>query len=111
MKTLMLGWEFPPFISGGLGTACYGLTKAMNAIGTQVLFVLPRPVESEHTTHVRLLSAAGTPLASQPTMTADGERSFRMEELENVAFRTVDVALQPYARPEPPRTVVETMRE
>jgi len=29
MKVFMLGWEFPPYISGGLGTACYGLTKAL----------------------------------------------------------------------------------
>jgi glycogen(starch) synthase len=41
IKTLMLGWEFPPFISGGLGTACYGLTKAMDRLGMQVTFVLP----------------------------------------------------------------------
>jgi len=34
MRVFMLGWEFPPFISGGLGTACYGLTKAMSGIGT-----------------------------------------------------------------------------
>jgi glycosyltransferase involved in cell wall biosynthesis len=38
----MLGWEFPPFISGGLGTACYGLTKAMDRLGMPVTFVLPR---------------------------------------------------------------------
>ena len=38
----MLGWEFPPFISGGLGTACYGLTKAMDRLGMPVIFVLPR---------------------------------------------------------------------
>jgi glycogen(starch) synthase len=44
MKVFMLGWEFPPFISGGLGTACYGLTKAMSDMGVQVVFVLPRPV-------------------------------------------------------------------
>lgn len=42
LRTLMLGWEFPPFISGGLGTACYGLTRAMSLQGTQVTFVLPR---------------------------------------------------------------------
>jgi glycogen synthase len=41
VKTLMLGWEFPPFISGGLGTACYGLTRAMSRQGMQVTFVLP----------------------------------------------------------------------
>src|SRR5205823_2258018 len=39
------------------------------------------------------------------------ETSFRMEELENVAFRTVDVALQPYGRPEPPQVIAETTRE
>ncbi|HON90034.1 MAG TPA: glycosyltransferase family 4 protein [Sedimentisphaerales bacterium] len=42
ITTLMLGWEFPPFISGGLGTACYGLTRAMSGQGMQVIFVLPR---------------------------------------------------------------------
>ena len=29
MKVFMLGWEFPPYISGGLGTACYGLTRGL----------------------------------------------------------------------------------
>ena len=42
ITTLMLGWEFPPFISGGLGTACYGLTKAMGRQGMEVTFLLPR---------------------------------------------------------------------
>ena len=42
IKTLMLGWEFPPYISGGLGTACYGLTKAMGRLGMDVTFLLPR---------------------------------------------------------------------
>ena len=27
MRVLMFGWEFPPHIAGGLGTACYGLTR------------------------------------------------------------------------------------
>ena len=56
MRVFMLGWEFPPFISGGLGTACYGLTKAMSGLGTEILFVLPRPVTSPFSTHVKLLS-------------------------------------------------------
>jgi hypothetical protein len=41
MKVFMLGWEFPPFISGGLGTACAGLTEALAKEGTEILFVLP----------------------------------------------------------------------
>ncbi|HEX8522899.1 MAG TPA: glycogen/starch synthase, partial [Tepidisphaeraceae bacterium] len=63
MRVFMLGWEFPPFISGGLGTACYGLTKAMSAIGTDILFVLPRPVSTPFSTHLRLVSPRpGSPL-------------------------------------------------
>ena len=42
MRVLMLGWELPPFISGGLGTACHGLTRAMARLGARILFVLPR---------------------------------------------------------------------
>ena len=42
----MLGWEFPPFISGGLGTACQGLTQAMTRLRTRILFVLPKAVGS-----------------------------------------------------------------
>ncbi len=52
----MLGWEFPPFISGGLGTACYGLTKALDALGHEVLFVLPRSIEGDSASHVTLIA-------------------------------------------------------
>src|SRR5579863_7266923 len=93
MRVFMLGWEFPPFISGGLGTACYGLTKAMSGLGTDVMFVLPRPVSTPFSTHVRLVSPrVGSPLASPAT-------EFRLDEFENVTFRTVNAALSPYATP------------
>jgi glycogen(starch) synthase len=61
MKVLMLGWEFPPFITGGLGTACYGLTKAMANLGIGVLFVLPRPVDTSLSSHVTLITPPGEP--------------------------------------------------
>src|ERR1700722_9747034 len=93
MRVFMLGWEFPPFISGGLGTACYGLTKAMSSIGTDVMFVLPRPVSTPFSTHVRLVSPRpGSPLALPST-------DFRLDEFEHVTFRTVDAAMDPYSRP------------
>ncbi len=38
----MFGWEFPPHNSGGLGTACYGLTKALSRKDVNVTFVLPK---------------------------------------------------------------------
>lgn len=52
----MLGWEFPPHISGGLGTACLGLTRALSRRGVQVIFVLPRAVEGPYPEHLRLLA-------------------------------------------------------
>ncbi len=41
MKVLMFGWEFPPHISGGLGTACYGMTKSLAKLKVDIKFVLP----------------------------------------------------------------------
>src|SRR3954468_3747641 len=91
MRVFMLGWEFPPFISGGLGTACYGLTKALSGIGADIMFVLPRPVSTPFSTHVRLVSPRpGSPLASPST-------EFRLDEFEHVTFRTVDAQMtDPY---------------
>jgi glycosyltransferase involved in cell wall biosynthesis len=94
MRVFMLGWEFPPFISGGLGTACYGLTKAMSGLGTDIMFVLPRPVATPFSTHVRLVSPRpGSPLASPST-------EFRLDEFDHVTFRTVDAQMgDPYLSP------------
>ncbi len=40
-KILMIGWEYPPHNSGGLGTACDGMTKALAKQGTEIYFTLP----------------------------------------------------------------------
>lgn len=56
MRVLMLGWEFPPFITGGLGTACHGLTHALDSHGVQVAFVLPTAIDRSAASHVDLLS-------------------------------------------------------
>jgi glycogen synthase len=65
MRVLMLGWEFPPFIAGGLGTACYGLTKAMADAGHEVLFALPRRIDRSHSSHVTLLTPNDLPKPDQ----------------------------------------------
>ncbi len=41
MKVLMFGWEFPPYVTGGLGTHCYNLTKALSARNVGITFVMP----------------------------------------------------------------------
>ncbi|MBC8328398.1 MAG: glycosyltransferase family 4 protein [Planctomycetes bacterium] len=62
MRVLMLGWEFPPHISGGLGTACYGLTQGLAHHGVEVNFVIPRAVGDEDTEFVDLVGCNQVPV-------------------------------------------------
>lgn len=62
MKVLMLGWEFPPHISGGLGTACFGLTQGLQHHGVEVLFVIPRARGDEDQRFVSVLGANQVPI-------------------------------------------------
>jgi len=58
MRVLMFGWEFPPHISGGLGTACYGLTKGLHSVGVNdILFVVPKSYGDEDTSKVNIIDA------------------------------------------------------
>jgi glycosyltransferase involved in cell wall biosynthesis len=57
MEVLMLGWEFPPFNLGGLGTACFGLTKALNKKGLKIKFILPTLPHKVNYPFVELISA------------------------------------------------------
>ncbi len=66
MRVLMFGWEFPPHISGGLGTASYGLTKGMATLDDlEVIFVVPKAWGDEEQTMVRLIGANKIPVASR----------------------------------------------
>jgi glycosyltransferase involved in cell wall biosynthesis len=84
MKVFMLGWEFPPLISGGLGTACYGLTKAMSKMGIEVMFVLPASDNLPHKGRLEILSSEA--IAMEET-----------GEFKNVHFQTIVSTLKPYA--------------
>jgi len=66
VRVLMLGWEFPPYISGGLGTACDGLTRAMARRDVGILFVLPEAAEeaARGTTKVDVKGLALRPVPS-----------------------------------------------
>jgi len=72
MRILMFGWEFPPYIAGGLGTACAGLTRGLTALGHEIVFVLPRPFEDAGTSHVELRSPASL-IEPKPASPAGGE--------------------------------------
>ncbi len=58
MRVLMFGWEFPPHITGGLGTACYGLTQGLSHVDDlDVLFVVPKAYGDEDQSAIKLVGA------------------------------------------------------
>ena len=64
MKILMFGWEFPPNISGGLGTACYGLTKGLTSLdGVDLIFVVPKVYGNEDDAGIKLIGAGDVELS------------------------------------------------
>ncbi len=63
MKALMFGWEFPPHILGGLGTASYGLTRGMAECGDMdITFVIPKPRGDEDKSFAHIVGAGNTPV-------------------------------------------------
>lgn len=91
MKVLMFGWEFPPHISGGLGTACYGLVKGLVHHKQDIIFVVPKLWGDEE------------PLAdfvNASDVTIDyRERKFK-KIWKNLTYLEVSSFLVPYLGPE-----------
>ena len=52
----MFGWEFPPYSSGGLGTACYGLTKSLSKQNVDITFVLPCSLNTSESGFINIIS-------------------------------------------------------
>ena len=89
----MFGWEFPPHISGGLGTACYGLTRGMSVVpGLDILFVVPRAYGDEAQSRIRLLGAGD--------VTLDLRQVVEREYLSELSYLEVNSNLVPYTSPE-----------
>lgn len=90
----MFGWKFPPHIAGGLGTACYGMTRGLARNGVEVVFVMPRAYGDEDQRFVRVVNASDV----ETIGTRDHE--FSEELLEKVSFIHIDSNMLPYISPE-----------
>ena len=88
----MFGWEFPPHITGGLGTACFGLTKGLVKHGVEVIFVVPKAYGDEAKDGFRLVNASDVVL--------DFSKVETQEFLERIQFMEIDSNLVPYMDPE-----------
>lgn len=93
MKVLMFGWEFPPHISGGLGTACYGLTKGLSKLNdVSVTFVVPKVFGGEDQSNIKLIGANDVSIVN---------RKLHLKEFnQSVELIEVDSKLVPYVDPE-----------
>ena len=59
----MFGWEFPPHILGGLGTASYGLTRGMaEQPDMDITFVIPKPWGDEDQSFLKIIGANSVPI-------------------------------------------------
>jgi len=88
----MFGWEFPPYVSGGLGTACFGITKALTTLGHEIIFVVPTLKSKKDPSHVELISASEVPVPIQ-TITGD-------DILNGLDIRIIHSLLTPYLNEE-----------
>ncbi len=91
MRVLMFGWEFPPHISGGLGTASYGLTKGMATLDDlDVIFVVPRAWGDEDQSMVRLIGANKVPVASRKVFYKGFRKPLEMIEVSSKIVPYID---------------------
>lgn len=102
MRVLMFGWEFPPHIAGGLGTACYGIVKGLAYNGVQTLFVMPSASGDEDQSAAKIINASDVPVESFGS-TVD-------EFLDKVKFVRIGSNMIPYVDPEEFHEMVESER-
>ncbi len=104
MRVLMFGWEFPPHIAGGLGTACYGMTKGLAENGVEVMFVMPSASGDEDQSAVKILNASDVPIAENMALDVD-------EYFQKVQFYRIGSNIIPYADPEDFSEIIENEKK
>lgn len=104
MKVLMFGWEFPPHIAGGLGTACYGIVKGLAHNGVKTMFVMPSASGDEDKSAADIINASDVPVEITDTMNVD-------DFLDKVQFVHIGTNMVPYLDPEEFHTLVEEDRK
>lgn len=102
MRVLMFGWEFPPHIAGGLGTACYGMVRGLANNGVDVLFVMPSASGDEDGRVARIISASDVEAADITCSPLDF--------LERINFLRIGTNMIPYVDPEDFTEMVEKDR-
>lgn len=96
----MFGWEFPPHIAGGLGTACYGIVKGLAYNGVETLFVMPSASGDEDQSATTIINASDVAVAYPESLSAS-------DFLSKVSFVHIGTNMVPYLDPQEFHELVE----
>ena len=92
VRVLMFGWEFPPHISGGLGTACLGIAQGLAKNDVEVLFVMPKASGDEDTSAAKIINASDVEML---------QNTEKIEDFwKHINFMEIGSNLVPYLDPE-----------
>jgi len=95
----MFGWEFPPHITGGLGTACFGLTRGLAKKDIEVIFVVPKAFGDEDKSSIRLVAAEDIDVSHTQT---------DLEEFwHKIHYLEISSNIVPYVDPEEFQKLIE----
>ena len=92
VRVLMFGWEFPPHISGGLGTACLGIAQGLAKNDVEVLFVMPKASGDEDASAAKIINASDVEML---------QSTEKIEDFwKHINFMEIGSNLVPYLDPE-----------
>ena len=103
MRVLMFGWEFPPHIAGGLGTACEGIVRGLAYNGVKTLFVMPSASGDEDQSATTIINASDVPVTFTENLDV-------ADFLDKVQFVHIGTNMVPYCDPEEFHNLVEEDR-
>ncbi|MCI5065365.1 glycosyltransferase [bacterium] len=97
MRILMLGWEYPPHIAGGLGIACEGLTRALARQELEIHFIVPQLFGDEDAEHMVLQEPhrRRVPALAKQELTSEEYSLFGEDEAGGSPLR-IPALLKPY---------------
>ena len=108
MRVLMFGWEFPPHISGGLGTACYGLTKALSEQHVEITLVLPKVRDGHEQEQVKVV---GPKELIHDLSSVGSIEELQASISEMIKVHEVDSPLHPYMNEESYKNYLSSLQK
>jgi glycogen synthase len=113
VKVLMLSWEYPPHVTGGLATACAGMCEGLSRIGVEPTIVVPRAHGDEDQSFGPVIGCNTLPaaleLALEPRDGAGAEDAERADRARSASTATSTAGVPERLRPSVVRRTLEEL--